>query len=75
MARLAETADLTPFQKEILSTVRTFVDREILPTALELEHKDEFPDAIVAQMAEMGMFGITVAEEWGGLGESLLTSA
>jgi alkylation response protein AidB-like acyl-CoA dehydrogenase len=75
MARLAQTAGLTDFQTEIVSTVRTFVDKEIIPYATELEHKDEFPDAIVEGMKEMGLFGLTISEEYGGLGESLLTYA
>ena len=75
MARLAQTAGLTDVQTEILATVRSFVDKEILPYATELEHKDEFPDAIVEGMKEMGLFGLTIAEEYGGLGESLLTYA
>jgi alkylation response protein AidB-like acyl-CoA dehydrogenase len=75
MARLAQTSGLTEFQVEILSTVKTFVDKEILPHATELEHKDEFPDAIVDGMREMGLFGLTISEEYGGLGESLLTYA
>ncbi|MCW2595399.1 MAG: Butyryl-CoA dehydrogenase, partial [Jatrophihabitans sp.] len=75
MARLAQTAGLTDFQTEILSAVKTFVDKEILPYATELEHKDEFPEAIVEGMKEMGLFGLTIAEEYGGLGESLLTYA
>ena len=45
MARLAQTADLTDIQKEILSTVRDFVDKEILPNANDLEHADEYPRA------------------------------
>ncbi|MFL6160858.1 MAG: acyl-CoA dehydrogenase family protein [Jatrophihabitantaceae bacterium] len=75
MARLAQTADLTDIQKEILATVRDFVDKEILPNANELEHADSYPDAIVKGMAEMGLFGLTIPEEYGGLGESLLTYA
>jgi butyryl-CoA dehydrogenase len=75
MARLAETQGLTDVQTEILSTVRTFVDKEILPYATELEHKDEFPEAIVKGMKDLGLFGLTIAEEYGGLGESLLTYA
>jgi alkylation response protein AidB-like acyl-CoA dehydrogenase len=75
MARLAQTAGLTDIQREILSTVRSFVDKEILPYATELEHKDEFPAAIVAGMKEMGLFGLMIPEEYGGLGESLLTYA
>jgi len=75
MARLAQTAGLTDIQREILSTVRDFVDKEILPTANELEHADSYPEAIVKAMAEMGLFGLTIPEEYGGLGESLLTYA
>ncbi|MEO7262703.1 MAG: acyl-CoA dehydrogenase family protein [Jatrophihabitantaceae bacterium] len=75
MARLAQTADLSDIQKEILSTVRSFVDKEILPNAGKLEHADEYPEQIVEGMAEMGLFGLTIPEEFGGLGESLLTYA
>ncbi|HZB48156.1 MAG TPA: acyl-CoA dehydrogenase family protein [Mycobacteriales bacterium] len=75
MARLARTPGLTDVQQEILSTVRSFVDKEILPYATELEHKDEFPEAIVDGMKEMGLFGLMIPEEFGGLGESLLTYA
>jgi butyryl-CoA dehydrogenase len=75
MARLAQTSGLTEIQQEILATVRSFVDKEILPYATELEHKDEFPAAIVDGMKEMGLFGLTIPAEHGGLGESLLTYA
>lgn len=75
MAKLAQTAGLTDMQKEILSTVRDFVDKEILPYATDLEHKDEYPAAIVQGMQEMGLFGLMIDEQYGGLGESLLTYA
>ncbi|CAA9467853.1 MAG: Acyl-CoA dehydrogenase [uncultured Solirubrobacteraceae bacterium] len=75
MARLAATEGLTEIQQEILSTVQSFVDKEILPYATDLEHKDEFPEAIVEGMKEMGLFGLMIPEEYGGLGESLLTYA
>jgi alkylation response protein AidB-like acyl-CoA dehydrogenase len=75
MARLAQTSGLTDIQTEIINAVREFVDKEIIPTASELEHADEFPEAIVEQMKEMGLFGLTIPEEYGGLGESLLTYA
>ncbi|MEO6884975.1 MAG: acyl-CoA dehydrogenase family protein [Jatrophihabitantaceae bacterium] len=75
MARLAQTAGLTDVQKEILSAVKTFVDKEIIPTALALEHADEYPEDIVKGMCEMGLFGLVIPEEFGGLGESLLTYA
>lgn len=75
MTRLAQTLGLTEFQSEILDTVRAFVDREIIPNAQELEHSDTYPQAIVDQMREMGLFGLMIPEEYGGLGESLLTYA
>src|SRR4030081_2876118 len=75
MARLAQTAGLTDIQREILATVRDFVDKEIIPNATELEHADEYPSAIVEGMKEMGLFGLMIPEEYGGLGESLLTYA
>jgi alkylation response protein AidB-like acyl-CoA dehydrogenase len=75
MARLAQTPGLSEFQAEILSVVRTFVDKEIIPNATALEHADQFPDAIVEGMKAMGLFGLTISPEYGGLGESLLTYA
>ena len=75
MARLAQTAGLSDVQREILSTVRTFVDKEIIPHAQALEHADEYPADIVEAMKGIGMFGITIPEQYGGLGESLLTYA
>jgi alkylation response protein AidB-like acyl-CoA dehydrogenase len=75
VAKLAQTAGLTEIQQEILSTVRTFVDKEILPHANALEHEDAYPQDIVDGMKEMGLFGLTIPEEYGGLGESLLTYA
>jgi alkylation response protein AidB-like acyl-CoA dehydrogenase len=75
LTRLAQTADLTDIQREILSTVRSFVDREIIPNAQELEHGDIYPQEIVDGLKELGIFGLTIPEEFGGLGESLLTYA
>jgi butyryl-CoA dehydrogenase len=75
MTRLAETLGLTEFQTEIIGTVRQFVDREIIPNAQELERTDTYPQHIVDQMREMGLFGLMIPEEFGGLGESLLTYA
>ncbi|MBR7190945.1 MULTISPECIES: acyl-CoA dehydrogenase family protein [Gordonia] len=75
MTRLAQTLGLTEIQTEILANVRSFVDKQIIPTAQELEHADEYPQAIVDGMAEMGLFGLMIPEEYGGLGESLLTYA
>ncbi len=75
MARLARTPGLTDVQRDILATVHEFVDKEIIPHAQHLEHADEYPQEIVDGMREMGLFGLTISEEYGGLGESLLTYA
>src|ERR1041384_184948 len=75
MARLATTPGLTDVQAAIVSTVREFVDKEIIPHAQQLEHDDAYPADIVDGMREMGLFGLTVPEEYGGLGESLPTYA
>src|SRR5919199_1119505 len=75
MTRLAQTADLTDIQQEILATVRTFVDKEIIPHAQALEHADAYPTEIVDGLRELGIFGLMIPEEYGGLGESLLTYA
>jgi alkylation response protein AidB-like acyl-CoA dehydrogenase len=73
--RLAQTDGLTDVQQEILRTVRSFVDKEILPVATALEHRDEYPTQIVEGLKELGVFGLMIPEEYGGLGESLLTYA
>jgi butyryl-CoA dehydrogenase len=58
---------------DILDGVRRFVAREVIPHASALEHADEFPTEIVAQMRELGLFGVTIPEAYGGLGLDLLT--
>ncbi|HEX2705680.1 MAG TPA: acyl-CoA dehydrogenase family protein, partial [Candidatus Lustribacter sp.] len=75
MARLQQTDGLTEDQGELVKLVRQFVDEQIIPVATALEHKDEYPAEIVAGMKEMGIFGLMIPEEYGGLGESLLTYA
>ncbi|MCW2513617.1 MAG: acyl-CoA dehydrogenase [Mycobacterium sp.] len=75
MTKLAQTAGLTDVQAEIVATVRQFVDKEVIPHAQQLEHADAYPQAIVDQMCELGLFGLMIPEEYGGLGESLLTYA
>ena len=75
MGRLARTEGLTEVQQEILGTIRDFVDREILPVATGLEHADSYPYDIVEGLKKLGLFGLMIPEEYGGLGESLLTYA
>ncbi len=75
MSRLCETEGLTDIQEEILKTVRQFVEQKVIPVATELEHADEYPTEIVEGLKELGLFGLMIPEEYGGLGESLLTYA
>jgi len=75
MGRLCQTDGLTDDQTEILKAVRQFVNEKIIPVATELEHKDEYPTEIVEGLKELGLFGLMIPEEYGGLGESLLTYA
>ncbi len=75
MTRLQQTDGLSEDQRELLALVREFVEEQILPVASRLEHADEYPTAIVEGMKEMGIFGLMIPEEYGGLGESLLTYA
>jgi alkylation response protein AidB-like acyl-CoA dehydrogenase len=75
MAKLCQTEDLTEIQQEILSTIRKYVDEKIIPVAQDLEHADEYPTEIIEGLKELGVFGLTIPEEFGGLGESILTYA
>ncbi|MEO5665689.1 MAG: acyl-CoA dehydrogenase family protein [Nocardioides sp.] len=75
MGRLCQTEGLTEDQTEILKAVRQFVDEQIIPVAQELEHADEYPTDIIEGLKELGVFGLTIPEEFGGLGESILTYA
>jgi alkylation response protein AidB-like acyl-CoA dehydrogenase len=68
-------ADKTDEQKAITEMVRQFVDNEVLPIAEEHDHEDKFPDAVVEQMKELGLFGVTIPEEYGGMGLDLTTYA
>ncbi len=75
MGRLLQTDGLNQDQKDILAGIREFVDAEIIPVAGDLEHNDEYPKDIVDGLKELGVFGLMIPEEYGGLGQSLLTYA
>src|SRR5271155_2775804 len=66
---------LTEEQELILRTVRQFVDKEVIPVASAMEHRDEYPHQLVAQMKEMGLFGLNIPEEYGGAGVDSSTLA
>jgi alkylation response protein AidB-like acyl-CoA dehydrogenase len=60
-------------REALIDTVRRFIAREVIPVASEFEHADRYPEAIVEAMKELGLFGVTIPEEYGGLGLDLLT--
>jgi alkylation response protein AidB-like acyl-CoA dehydrogenase len=66
---------LTEEQREVVSLVRQFTDEQIMPVASGLERDDIFPDQIVAGLKELGLFGFTIPEQYGGLGLDLTTYA
>jgi butyryl-CoA dehydrogenase len=65
----------TTEQREIVAAIRTFVERDVVPVASELEHDDEYPTDLVETMKGLGLFGVTIPEEYGGLGLDLTTYA
>ena len=60
---------------QLVDTVRSWVQREVLPHASDLEHSDTFPGEMVDQMREFGIFGATIPSEYGGLDLDVLTYA
>jgi butyryl-CoA dehydrogenase len=62
-------------QTHLVAAVRDWVEREVMPSASDLEHADEYPADLVAQMKELGLFGATIPEEFGGLGLDVTTYA
>jgi alkylation response protein AidB-like acyl-CoA dehydrogenase len=75
MAVASPFYEKTDEQKAILEMVRQFVDEQILPKAEHYDHEDEFPEPIVEQMKELGLFGVTTPEDYGGMGLDLTTYA
>src|SRR5260370_28298653 len=65
----------TDEQRAITAMVHQFADEQIIPNAGHYDHEDEFPEPIVEQMKELGLFGVTIPEEYGGLGLDLTTYA
>jgi alkylation response protein AidB-like acyl-CoA dehydrogenase len=58
---------------EVVATVRQFVARDVVPVASEFELANRYPEDLVAQMRQLGLFGVTIPEQYGGLGLDLLT--
>jgi alkylation response protein AidB-like acyl-CoA dehydrogenase len=62
-------------RRDIVDSIRQFVERKIIPVASRLEHNDEYPTEIVEGMKELGLFGANVPQEYGGLGLDYTTFA
>jgi alkylation response protein AidB-like acyl-CoA dehydrogenase len=75
MATTTTPTDRTDEQRAISEMVRQFTDEQIIPNAEHYDHEDEFPEPIVEQMKELGLFGVTIPEEYGGMGLDLTTYA
>jgi len=73
MAVASPHTDQTDEQKAITEMVRDFANKEIIPHAEHYDHEDEFPAPIVDQMKQLGLFGVTIPEEYGGMGLDLTT--
>ena len=62
-------------RRALIDEVRRFVEREVLPVARALEHADQYPDALVEKLKDLGMFSATIPEAYGGLGLDFTTYA
>jgi alkylation response protein AidB-like acyl-CoA dehydrogenase len=70
-----KTNELGNDQQEFVDAVDTWVEKELRPVARKYDLADEYPLDIVEQMKELGLFGATISEEYGGLGLSAWTYA
>jgi alkylation response protein AidB-like acyl-CoA dehydrogenase len=75
MAIATPYTEKTDEQKAICEMVRQFADEQIIPHAEHYDHEDSYPETIVEQMKELGLFGVTIPEEYGGMGLDLTTYA
>jgi alkylation response protein AidB-like acyl-CoA dehydrogenase len=62
----AASDELSAEESAIVALVREFVDREVRPAVRELEHADAYPEKLIGQLKEMGVFGLAIPEAWGG---------
>jgi alkylation response protein AidB-like acyl-CoA dehydrogenase len=72
---IKDVVELNDEQGAVIDMVRDFVARDVRPRSSDLEHADEYPTEFVAQMKEMGLFGVTIPEQYGGAGLDLTTYA
>src|SRR5665213_3887953 len=65
-----ETANDESAVNAFLEILGVWLEKDVLPNVLEIEHADEYPTVMVEQMREFGLFGATIPQEYGGLGLS-----
>ncbi len=71
----APTAWNADDERAVLDSIATWVDKEVRTMAQKFDHADEYPHELVEQMKELGLFGATIGQAWGGLGLSASTYA
>ena len=69
------TRDVADDQQEFVDAVEHWVEKELRPVARKYDLADEYPHDVVEQMKELGLFGATIGEAYGGLGLSAWTYA
>ena len=65
--------DISENDKLILSSIDKFLEKDVKPYVKEFESEDKYPQDIADKMAELGLFGATISEDYGGLGLSAVT--
>ncbi|MCR1781917.1 acyl-CoA dehydrogenase family protein [Nocardioides carbamazepini] len=63
--------ELSSDESEIVALVRDWVDREVKPVVRELEHANTYPEALIEQMKQMGIYGLAIPEPWNDTGVSV----
>ena len=62
-------------QQLILDAIEKWIEQKVKPVTMQLEHDDEYPEELVEDMKELGLFGALIDPQWGGLGLSATTYA
>ena len=76
MSTLPQHRHISPEDEaQLLDSIDKWVEREVRPVVMKYDHTDEYPTDIVEQMKELGLFGATISEEYGGLGLPATTYA
>ena len=70
-----DAREYAEMEAQILDTIDRWVEKDVRPIARHFDQADEYPDELVDQMKELGLFGATISQEYGGLGLSATTYA